>query len=170
MVELPCLLSSAEMSEGTTWQAALSMLDELGALGGELFGDELLDRDGSEARIADVLIHVGVGELLGLDHDVERIDGVVAVLGHGKVLHDIEHGERGDALAVGRQFVDGPAAVGGGDGLDPLGLEVAKVFQGVRASVGVEELDHGLGHGTVVDKHRGHARRSGAENWRERGF
>ena len=106
---------------------------------------------GSEARIADVLVHVGVGELLGLDHHVQRIDGVVAVLRHGKVLHDVEHGERGDALAIGRQLVDGPAAVGGGDGLDPLGLEVAEVFQGMRAAVGIEELDHGLGHGPVVE-------------------
>ena len=44
MVELPCLLSSAEMSEGTTWQAGLVHLDELRALLGEIFRDELLDR------------------------------------------------------------------------------------------------------------------------------
>ena len=111
---------------------------------------QLLHRDRREARVADVLVHVGIGELLGLDHHVQRVGGVVAVLRHGKVLHDVEHGERGDALAVGRQLVDSPAAVGGGDGLDPLGLEVAEVFEGVRAAVGLKELDHGLGHGPVV--------------------
>ena len=120
------------------------------ALCAAVFRNHLLDGNGTEARIADVLIHVGVGQFLGLDHDVQRSDGVVAVVGHGKVFHDVEHGERGDALAVGRQLVDGPAAVGGGDGLHPLGLEVGEVFEGVRAAVGVEELDHGFGHGAVV--------------------
>ena len=83
---------------------------------------------------------------------MQRIDGVVAILGHRKVLHDVEHGERGDTLAVGRKLVDGPAAIGGGDRLDPLGLEVAKVFQRMHAAVGVEELDHRLGHRPVVER------------------
>ena len=151
MVELPCLSSSAEMAEGTTWQAAFVMSISFARLSARLFGDELLDGDRREARIADVLVHVGVGEFLGLDHDVEGIDGVMAILGHAEVLHDIEHGERGDALAVGRKFIDGPATVGSGDGLDPLGLEVAEVFEGVSPTVGIEELDHRLSHGTFVE-------------------
>ena len=95
-------------------------------------------------------MHVGVGQLLGFDHHVHCVDGVVAVLGERKVFHDVEHGERGDALAVGRQLVNGPAAIGGRHGLDPLGPEVAEVFQGMNAALGVKELDHGLGHGAVV--------------------
>ncbi len=150
MVELPCLLSSAEIFEGTTWHAALFMSMSFARCPARSLEMSSLTGTRSEARITDVLIHVGVGKLLGLDHHLQRIDGIVAVLSHGKVLHDVEHGESGDALAVGRKLVDGPAAVGGGDGLDPLGLEVAKVFQGMRAAVGVEELDHGLGHGAVV--------------------
>ena len=126
-------------------------VDEFRALGSELFGDELLHRDGSEARIADVLVHVGVGKFLGLDHDMESIDGVVAILCHGKVLHDIEHRQRGDALAIGGQLIDSPAAVSGRDGLDPLRLEVTKVFKRVRSTVGIKEFDHRLGHGTVIE-------------------
>ena len=136
---------------GNDLAGGLTHVDEFSALGSELFGDKLLHRDGREARIADVLVHIGVGKFLGLDHDMESIDGVVAILCHGKVLHDIEHGQRGDALAIGGQLIDSPATVGGGDGLNPLGLEVAEVFQGVSSSVGIKEFDHGLGHGTVIE-------------------
>lgn len=58
----------------------------------------LFDWDRHEARIADVLVHVGVSEFLGFNHEVQR---VMPILGQGEVLHDIEHGERGDPLAVG---------------------------------------------------------------------
>ena len=116
MVELPWLLSSCRDLRGNDLAGGFVHVDELGAFFGEVLRDHLLDGNRGEARIADVVIHVGVGELLGFDHHVQRIDGVMPVLRHGKVLHDVEHGERGDALAVGRQLVDGPAAVGGGDG------------------------------------------------------
>src|ERR1700733_4209278 len=52
---------------------------------------------------------------------------------------------------LGGQLIDSPATVGGGDGLDPLRLEVAEVFQGVSSTVGIKEFDHGLGHGTVIE-------------------
>ena len=94
LVELGLYIGGNDLAGG------LVHVDELRALVGEIFGDELLDRDGREARIAVVLVHVSVGELFCLNHDVKSIDGVVAVLGHGKVLHDVEHGKRGDTLAV----------------------------------------------------------------------
>src|SRR5258708_7888145 len=86
------------------------------------------------------------------ERSLERssLTGIGAVLRHGEVLHDVKHGKSGDPLAIGRKLVHGPAAVGGGDGLDPLRLEVAKIFQGMHAAVGVEELNHSLGHGAVV--------------------
>ena len=37
----------------------------------------------------------------------------------GRRLHDVQHFERGHALAVGRQFVDAPAAIVDGNGLAP---------------------------------------------------
>ena len=98
------------------------------------------DRHRAESRIADVARHVGIGELLGFDHDVQRGGGVVAVILEREILHDVEHGERGDALAVGRQLVDLPAAIGGGDRLDPFGLELREVLERVGAALGLEEL------------------------------
>jgi hypothetical protein len=43
------------------------------------------------------------------------------------------------------------ATIGSGDGLKPLGLEVAEVFDGVSPTVGIGELDHRFGDGAVVE-------------------
>ena len=93
-----------------------------------LLGKKLLHRNAGEARIADVPEQVGVGELLRLDHRVQRARRVKAPLADGELLEDVEHLQRGDALAVGRQLADLPAAVGGLDGLHPLGLELRQVL------------------------------------------
>ena len=66
------------------------------------------------------------------------------------MLHDVEHGERGDALAVGRKFVDFPAAVGGGDGIDPFGLEVGEIFEGMGSALGLEELHEVFRHFALI--------------------
>ena len=81
------------------------------------------DRRRREAGIADPPQHVGVGELLGLDHRVQGVHAVEPVARQRRRLHEIEHHQRRDALRVGRQLVDRPPAIGRGDRLDPLGLE-----------------------------------------------
>ena len=67
-------------------------IDEPGARFGEVLREHLRDRNGAEARVADVMRHVGVREFLRFDHDVQGGGGVVAVILERKVLHDVEHG------------------------------------------------------------------------------
>jgi hypothetical protein len=96
-------------------------IDEGCAFGCVVLGEELVNWNFAEARIAHVVLDVGVGELHGFDAGVE-FGGAVRAGGCGrKLLHDVEHFKRGDAVAVGRQLVDGPIAIGGGDGLNPFG-------------------------------------------------
>jgi hypothetical protein len=72
----------------------------------------------------------------------ERADGArVGAVGHGK---------RGDALAVGRQFVNFPAAVCGGNGIDPFGLEVGEIFEAMGSDLGLEELDEVFRHFALI--------------------
>ena len=58
--------------------------------------------------------------------------------------------ERANSLPVWRHFVDGPAAIGGRDGVDPLGPVVGEVFDSVCASLRTQEADHGFRQGAVV--------------------
>ena len=80
-----------------------------------------------EARVGHVAAQVGVGQFLRLDLVVQRVGRLRPQLRQRKRLHDVEHLERRDALAVGRQFVDLPAAVLGRDRRHPLGLELGQV-------------------------------------------
>src|ERR1700744_3292245 len=67
------------------------------------------------------------------------------------MLHDVEHGERCDALSIRRKLEDSPSSIGGGDRLDPLRLKVAEVFKRMDSTVCVEKFDHRLRHGSVVE-------------------
>jgi hypothetical protein len=59
------------------------------------------------------------GQLLRLDHQVERRGRLRAHALQVVGLQQVEHLEDGDPLAVGGQLPDVVAAVVGGDGLDP---------------------------------------------------
>ena len=74
----------------------------------------------AEPWIADVPQHVGVGQLLRFDHHVQRLGAVESVLAQRKLLHQVEHQQRGDALRVRRQLVDRPASIGRGDRVRPI--------------------------------------------------
>ena len=70
--------------------------------------------------------------------------GVQPGLIERKRLHDVEHFERGQALAVGRQFVDRPAAIGGGDGIDPFAGVLGKILLRERSAVALRCLHDAL--------------------------
>ena len=73
-----------------------------------------------------------------------------APLGQRKALQDVQHLQGGDALRVGRNLADRPAAVVGLDRLHPLGLEIGKVVERHRAALLVDDVDDGLRGGTLV--------------------
>src|SRR6187402_726801 len=126
-------------------------INQLRALLRQVFGDHSFHWYRCEAGISDILVHVRIGQFLRLDHQVERLYGVVAVLCHGKLLHNVQHRKRSDALSIGRQLVDPPTAIRRRDGIDPFGLEVTKIRRGVRTTLLLQKLDHGLRHWTVVE-------------------
>ncbi len=94
-------------------------VDKFGALRGVGFVEQAGDGNFGEARIADVAAKVSVGEFFRFDGDVVGIGGARAgisfrrsgVLAEREIFHDVEHFESGDALAIGGNFGDGPAAV-----------------------------------------------------------
>ena len=66
---------------GPTLQLALFGIDQLGALGGEILGEQAAATGSfGKFRVADVADKIGVGELFRLDHGVQRGGGVQAVL------------------------------------------------------------------------------------------
>src|SRR4051794_14824786 len=73
-----------------------------------------------EFRIADEPQQIGIGQLFGFDHDVERIGGRRAILRQGKAFHDVQHLEGAKTLAVWRKFVNGPITVRRGNRIDPF--------------------------------------------------
>jgi hypothetical protein len=100
---------------------------------GVLLREQLLHGNVGELRICVVRVEVRVGELLRLDHEVPvvragrpEVGEVDTVRGRAD-LEDVEHLERREVLAGGRQLVDVIPVVAHGDGLDPLGLELGQV-------------------------------------------
>ena len=81
----------------------------------------------AELRIADVAVHVRISQLFRFDHGLQRVGGVLSPLRERKSLHDVEHLQRGDALAVRRDFVDGPAVVSGRNRLDPFARIIGQI-------------------------------------------
>ena len=92
------------------------------------------DRHGAKPRIADVAQHVGVGQLLGFDHHVQRAARCEAVLAQRKLFHQVEHHQRGDALRVRRQLVDASSRDRSSRSDRPSRLELAQVGRGHRAA------------------------------------
>ena len=119
--------ASHASSVGVTEQVACSVSIKLRARRGRILRKQLGHGNVAVVRIADIAQQVGVGEFLGFDHHVQSFGAVVAILRQRKSFHHVEHLKRRDSLSVGRQFRDGPAAIVGGDRLDPLGLEVGQV-------------------------------------------
>ncbi len=104
-----------------------------------------------ESRIADVPQHVGVGQLLRLDHHVQRVGAVEAVLAERILLHQVQHHQRGDALRVRANLVDVPAAIGRLDRRHPFRLELAEIGGGERAALLARDREDRVGGLALVE-------------------
>ena len=70
----------AVISEGSTLHDAFSILISPARVLARSFESICATGTGAEARVADIARHIGIGQLLRLDHDVQRRRGVVAVI------------------------------------------------------------------------------------------
>ena len=129
----------------------LRCTDQRGARLGELLRLEPVNGNLRELRVGVESDHVGVRELLRLDHRVQGARRVVAVLGERKGLHDVEHLERRDALAVRRQLVDRPTVIRRRNRVDPLAVEAGHIRGGHRAAVTRERRENLLGDLALVE-------------------
>jgi hypothetical protein len=120
------------------------------ALARLFLGEQLRHRDAPETRVADIAKHVGVSELLRLDHRMQRLRRVESPLAQRKALEDVQHLQRGDALSVGRQLGHRPAAVAGLDRLDPFGLELRKIVERHGAALLAHDVHDRLRGGAPV--------------------
>ena len=135
MVSLPCELVTLSSFAGSTWQLAFVGVDQLRSRRCPRLAQQFFDRHLAEPRIADVAQHVGVGQLLRFDHDVQRVGTVEAVLPQRRRLHQVQHHQRGNALRVRSNLVDVPAAIRRLDRGHPLGLELGEIGTGKRAAL-----------------------------------
>ena len=99
----------------------LLRIDQLGAALEVALVEHLLRRHLHEARVGDVAIDVGEGELHRLDAQMRHLGAVGIVAGDVEVLEDAERHAGGDALTRRRDLVQRRAAIGEADRIDPVG-------------------------------------------------
>ena len=88
-------------------------------------------------RVGAPALAVGEGELLCLDHDVDRIGRQQSHRGEVEILEDLELLEQHEAGRIGRRLEHGKAAIIDADRLLHLGLEGCEIAgrdQSPRAS------------------------------------
>ena len=112
---------------GRQYVARSLIRNQLGPLFCQIFGDKHFCRDVGSMGITYISLKVGIGEFLGFDLQVQGFLAVVPPLLDGEWFHDVQHLERGDSLPVGRHLVDGPAMIGGADGVNPFRLEFGQI-------------------------------------------
>src|SRR5215469_18950266 len=115
-------------------------VDGGGTLSSVVLGDDAARRYLCEAGISVVAIEVSIGQLLSFDLDVECVGASEAPVWKWILLENVQHFERSHSLAVRRQFINHPAAVGGRNRFDPLGLEIRQVFGSHHAAEAVRSF------------------------------
>ena len=94
-------------------------VDQLRAPPGVVLGQQLLHGSLRERGVGVVARAVGERQLLRLHHHMPVVRRAPPHLREVEVLEDVEHLERREPLAIGRQLPHGVAMVGGGDRLVP---------------------------------------------------
>ena len=122
----------------------LAAIDQRGALARVALRDQPGRGRLREARVGHIAAQILVGQLLRFDLEVQVFQAGWRVVEQGKRLEDVEHLQRRDALAVGRQLIHLPSAIFGGDRLDPFGLELRQVFGGHLATQAGRGLQDGV--------------------------
>ena len=101
-------------------------VDAAGELVGQRVGQHVLDRHVGEARVGDMAVAQFEGEPRRLGLQVMALDAVRRMGRKVEALQDVEHDQRGDALAGGRDLHQLVALKLGRDRLDIVGLVSAK--------------------------------------------
>ena len=144
MVSCPCMSVTRSRRDGSTWHCARAGSIRAARVTGPALVEHGRHGHLAKTLIADVPDQVGIGELLGLDHRVQRAGRVEAEVAHRERLHQVEHDERGDALPVRRDLADLPAPIRRRDGLHPFDVEVGQVLRVHRAAARLEHGHDGL--------------------------
>ena len=106
---------------------------------------------GGEVGIGIEARDIGIGEPLGFDHEVQRFGASALPLRQVDILEDIDHLQRGKALAVGRQFAQlVPILVAGAGGLDPFAAVGGKILAREGAALRLQVIDDHIGQIAVV--------------------
>jgi hypothetical protein len=83
---------------------------------------------------------------------MERVRGVVTVRSDGRLLEQVEHHQRRDALAVRREFVHRPAAVRRRQRHDPFGVVALEIRGRERAAVLPGTAGDAVGDAAAVER------------------
>ena len=116
----------------TSWSwiaVSFVRIDESGALRRVCLRQQALHRDFGEPGVGVVTIKIGVGQFHGLDLLVQLHRALRSASVRLERAHDVQHLERRHALAVGRKFVNLPAAIVDGNRLNPFRGKVGQIVQ-----------------------------------------
>ena len=127
-------------------------MEQLTALGCIFLRDQLCGGQFAELRIGVEAGSVLVCDLLCFDHQVQEVARVVAHRRHVKILQDVEHLQRRDALPIGRQLPHVIAAVIGRDRLDPGRGVRREILISNETPDALAEGIHCLGERTPIER------------------
>ena len=113
----------------------LCHVDQLGPAGQVGIVQHLLCRHFHGSGLSDVFVDIGKSQFHGFDLQVLRIHAIDLQAGHIKFIQNAQRNQRRNALPVGRNLVQGVAAVIAAYGLDPLRLVGRKIFGCEAAAV-----------------------------------
>ena len=119
--------------------ARAGQIDELAAPGGIVLRDQPFHRHLGEGRISVEFRAVLEHQLFGLDHHMKRGGALEPHRAQVESLEDVQHLQRGDALAVGREFINVVPAIISGNRLDPRRGMVLEIGLAEPAAVGAHE-------------------------------
>src|SRR5579872_403782 len=82
---------------------------------------------------------------------MQRGSGIQPRFLERKCLHDVEHFQSGQTLAIWRQFVNGPAAIGGRNRVHPFCGIFGKIFFRMRSAMPARGLYNAFGKLALVE-------------------
>ena len=126
-------------------------VDQLGALLRVFLRDQPVDRHLGKLHIGVELGAIFEGELLRLGKQVHIVCAAKAHRFDIVLLNDIQDLQCRNALPVGRQLPDIPAAIVAADRFDPFAGMLGEVFLGQVAADAFHEGRHRVGHLTLVE-------------------
>ena len=127
-------------------------VDQLGALGQVGVVQHLLGADLHALALGHESVDIGKGQFHGFNLQVLRRHAIDGQAGQIEVFQNAQSNLGGDALAIGRDFMQGVLAVIFRQRRDPLGLELGKVAHLVAAAVVSRKARQGLGNFATIKR------------------